>query len=174
MCDIMQMALMVEPHSFCEVMASPDTHLWLVTMQKELKSILDNATWILIPLPNGHCTVNTCWTFKIKHLTNSTIDCLKAHFIAKGYSQIYGINYNNTYTPIIHMEIMHKLLTYTMLHMPTSMMKSTSISLRALSMRSTLNSSAGSEPLWPKTGSSTMEQDHQSTSQVEWLQSHQW
>ncbi|ELR16165.1 polyprotein [Acanthamoeba castellanii str. Neff] len=85
-------------------MASPDTHLWLLAMQK-LKSIIDSATWILVPLPDSHHAISTCWTFKVKHLASGALDCPKAH-----------INYDKTYTLVIQMEVLRLLLTYTVLH----------------------------------------------------------
>jgi hypothetical protein len=108
---------MFEPHNFHKAMASPDTHLWLLAMQK-LKSIIDSATWILVPLPDSHHAISTCWTFKVKHLASGALDCPKAQFIAKGYSQIYSINYDKTYTLVIQMEVLCLLLNYTVLHLP--------------------------------------------------------
>jgi hypothetical protein len=97
-------------------MALPNAHLWLLAMQKEICSILNNTTWILVPLPTRHCAVDTQWTYKVKILMSGLLDCPKAHFVAKGYSQIYGINYNKTYTPIVCMEVLHLLLAYMVLH----------------------------------------------------------
>ncbi len=70
-------------------------------MQKERHSILENTTWRLVPLPHGRCAVDTRWIFKVKHLASGVLDCLKAHFIVKGYSQIYSIDYDETYAPIV-------------------------------------------------------------------------
>jgi hypothetical protein len=66
MCDITQLMSHVEPWNFHEAMVSPDAHLWLIAMQKEIHSILGNATWMLCLLPDGRNLIDLCWTFKVK------------------------------------------------------------------------------------------------------------
>ncbi len=78
-CDLARtLSTMVEPRSFKEAMASPNAHLWLEAMTKEIRLILANATWVLMPLPNGRQAVDTRWTFKVKLHASSDIDCPKA------------------------------------------------------------------------------------------------
>ncbi len=116
-CDSAQAtATMREPCNFREAMVSPDAHLWLLAMQKEIHSILDNATWILVPLPAGRRAVDTRWTYKVKILASGLLDCPKARFVAKGYSQIYGVDYDETYAPVVCMEVLRLLLAYAVLH----------------------------------------------------------
>jgi hypothetical protein len=52
----------------------------------------------------------------LKLLASGAVDCPKACFVAKGYSQVYGVDYDNTYAPVVCMEILCKLLAYAVLH----------------------------------------------------------
>jgi hypothetical protein len=85
-------------------------------MQKEICSILNNTTWILVPLPARCHTVDTQWMYKVKILMSGLLDCPKACFVAKGYLQIYGVDYNETYAPVVCMEVLHLLLAYMVPH----------------------------------------------------------
>jgi hypothetical protein len=53
-----------------------------------------------------------CWLYKIKYKANRSVDHYKAHWVAKGYSQQYSINYKETYTPIMHIKHLQLALTY--------------------------------------------------------------
>jgi hypothetical protein len=82
-------------------------------MAKEIKALIHNHIWQLKPLPPGRKTIRVQWLFKLKWHTNSIINHFKAQWVAKGYSQHPGVNFNKTFSPIIHMENLHLLLTLT-------------------------------------------------------------
>jgi transposase InsO family protein len=105
-----------EPRNHHKAMSTPEALQWLLAMQKELKSIADNATWNLVPMPKGHQAVDTRWIFKVKYHADGSIECYKAHFVAKGYSQIFGIDYNATYALVVCMEAMQYLLAFAVLN----------------------------------------------------------
>jgi hypothetical protein len=44
--------------------------------------------------------VGSKWIFKIKHAANGSVDKLKAHFVAKGFSQKEGIDFSETFAPM--------------------------------------------------------------------------
>jgi hypothetical protein len=67
-------------------------------MRKEFRALINNSTWELMPLPPGQSTVSTCWVLQIK--PDST---LKARFVTCSFSQLEGIDYNETYTPVLHL-----------------------------------------------------------------------
>ena len=57
----------------------------------------DIGTWDLVLLPVGRSPVDCYWVYTIKIGSDSRVDCLKAHLIAKGYIQIYGSYYYDTF-----------------------------------------------------------------------------
>lgn len=70
-------------------------------MQKEYDSLVQNNTWKLAPLQEGRKSIQCKWAYKVRYKPNSEIERFKAHLVAKGYSQVEGIGYSDTYAPVI-------------------------------------------------------------------------
>ena len=69
-------------------------------MIKEYQSIMKNDVWDVVPRPYGKSVVTSKWIYKIKHATNGSIEKYKARFVAQGFSQKEGIEYEETFAPI--------------------------------------------------------------------------
>jgi hypothetical protein len=67
-------------------------------MHQEYDSIMHNDVRELVPKPEGKLVVTSRWLFKIKCATNGSIEKHKACFVARGFSQIEGIDYDETFT----------------------------------------------------------------------------
>ncbi len=91
----------LKPTSFKEAMVSPNNIHWLLAMQEEMRSIHTNNTTELVPRPPGCHTVGARWLFKIKYKADGSINKYKAQWVAKGYSQQQGVDYDATYAPVI-------------------------------------------------------------------------
>jgi hypothetical protein len=98
------------PNSYREAMASPEAHLWLEAMTEEINAITRNGTFLLVRLPPGRTTIGARWLFKVKRKANGLINRLKARWVAKGYSQLLGIDFDETFSPIIRLENLRLLL----------------------------------------------------------------
>ncbi len=81
-------------------------------MKEELKAHHINHTFNLIPLPQGRTTISTHWLYKIKQRADGTVDHYKARWVAKGFTQRPGIDFNKTYTPIVRPESLHFLIAW--------------------------------------------------------------
>ena len=53
-------------------------------MASEIEALQQNCTWVLVDLPLKITPIGNKWVFKIKCLTNSSIERYKAHLVAKG------------------------------------------------------------------------------------------
>jgi hypothetical protein len=73
-------------------------------MEQELKSIEQNHTWELVPLPDGHRPIALKWVFKLKKDELGTVIKHKAWLVARGFVQQEGINYDNAFAPVARME----------------------------------------------------------------------
>ena len=96
------MALMTEliksePSSFEEV-AQHD--VWQEAMVEEYDSIMKNQVWKVLPRPQGKKVVASRWIYKVKHAADESLKKYKAGFVAKGFSQKEGIDYEETFAPV--------------------------------------------------------------------------
>jgi hypothetical protein len=73
-------------------------------METELSSMHKNNTWTIVTLPPGRTPIGYRWIYKIKLNLNGTVQRYKARLVAKDYHQSYGIDYNETYSPVVKLQ----------------------------------------------------------------------
>jgi len=81
---------------------SPDSQKWVSAMDDDIKSLQLNDTYTLTEPPTNKSVVGGKWVFDIKG--NPETPIYKARYVAKGYSQIQGIDYTETFSPTTRME----------------------------------------------------------------------
>jgi hypothetical protein len=74
--------------------------LWKDAMVEEYQSIIKNDVWEVVPRPEGKLVVTSKWLLKIMHAADGSIEKHKARFVARGFSQKKGIDYDETFTPV--------------------------------------------------------------------------
>ncbi|GJX93320.1 retrotransposon protein, putative, ty1-copia subclass [Tanacetum coccineum] len=60
-----------------------------------------NNTWVLVPRPTGVNVVGCKWIFKLKQHPDGSIDKYKARVVARGFTQQYGVDYEDTFSPVV-------------------------------------------------------------------------
>ena len=90
-----------EPPNFRSAMKSPDCKKWMEACQKEYDTLMDFNTWTLVEKPPGINVVGNRWVFRIKRDNVGQVDRIKARLVAQGFSQVPGIDFNETYSPTI-------------------------------------------------------------------------
>eukprot|EP00873_Tetraselmis_striata_P038508 jgi/Tetstr1/458772/TSEL_045156.t1 len=74
---------------------------WLEAMHQEYNSLPSRHTWELVVLPGGRKAVKSKWLYKTKHNADGTTARYKARMVAKGFSQVEGIDYTDTFAPTV-------------------------------------------------------------------------
>ena len=81
-------------------------------MIKEYQSIMKNDVWDFVPRPKGKSIVTSKSIYKIKHATNGSIEKYKAIFVARGFSQKEGIDYEETFAPVARYTSMRSVMKW--------------------------------------------------------------
>jgi hypothetical protein len=72
-------------------------------MNDEFRSIMTKDTWDLVPLPTRSKLVKCKWVYRPKYVTFDSVDRYKAWLVAKGFSQVKGVNYNEIFSLVTKM-----------------------------------------------------------------------
>jgi hypothetical protein len=74
---------------------------WCAAMNAEFDVLLKNGTWSLVPSLPSMNIVGSKWVFRIKRKANGEIERYKACLVAKGFHQQPGIDFAETYSPVV-------------------------------------------------------------------------
>ena len=91
----------VEPTKVEEVLKDES---WVKAMHDELLQFQRNDIWTLVPKPEGEHIIGTKWIFRNKTDKEDNVICNKACLVAQGYSQMEGVDYDETFAPVACME----------------------------------------------------------------------
>jgi hypothetical protein len=86
----------IEPSCHGEVTCQQN---WQDSMT-EYQSIMKNDVWDIVRRPKGKSVVTSKWIYKIKHAADGSVEKYKAIFVARGFSQVEGIDYEETFAPV--------------------------------------------------------------------------
>ena len=90
----------LELHSLAEAKCRLDWPLWEKAIEEELATLKAAGTWKLEEAPPGANIIGSMWVFKVKKDAAGNVTQYKARLVAQGFSQIGGVDYDDTYTPV--------------------------------------------------------------------------
>ena len=103
-------AEVLEPHMLAEAKHRPDWPLWEKVIEEELAMLKATGTWKLEEAPPGANIIGSKLVFKAKKDTAGNVICYKARLVAQGFSQIGGIDYDDTYAPVACLTSSHMII----------------------------------------------------------------
>ena len=105
-----------EPETMQDVLQSPDKSKWMEAMEKEMSSLHDNDVWDLVELPKDRKAVGSKWVFKQKTDAEGSVVRHKARLVAQGYSQKFGLDYDETFCPVVRFESIRTVIALAAQH----------------------------------------------------------
>ena len=106
------MSQVSEPVSLKEALQSKNAREWKQAADTEYHALVKNKIWDLVEPPTGCKPIGCRWLFKVKHMSTGEIEKFKGRLVAMGYSQRYGIDYVETFSPVVKFSSIRALLAY--------------------------------------------------------------
>ena len=98
------------PRTLSDALRTPEAEDWKEAAQAEFDALTRNETWVLTSLPKGRKSVGGKWVFRVKRNSDGSVDKYKARYVAKGFTQIEGLDYHDTFAPTSKPETIRLLL----------------------------------------------------------------
>ncbi|KAK8696819.1 hypothetical protein V6N13_001944 [Hibiscus sabdariffa] len=105
-----------EPKTYQEAVVSPDSEKWLEAMRSEMDSMSENQVWTLVEPHEGIKSIGCKWVFKNKTDMDGNVQTYKGRLVAKGFRQIHGVDYDETFSPVAIIKSIRILLAVAALH----------------------------------------------------------
>jgi Reverse transcriptase (RNA-dependent DNA polymerase)/gag-polypeptide of LTR copia-type/GAG-pre-integrase domain len=103
----------IEPTCYSQAIKDPN---WRQAMAREITALAQNATWDLVPPSQGAHVIGAKWVFKIKLRSDGSVERYKARLVAKGYNQQEGLDYMETFSPVVKPATIRIVLTIALSH----------------------------------------------------------
>uniref|UniRef100_A0A2N9GP84 Integrase catalytic domain-containing protein n=1 Tax=Fagus sylvatica TaxID=28930 RepID=A0A2N9GP84_FAGSY len=89
---------LTEPTTYSTASKHPQ---WCNAMDEEFQALQKQGTWALVPAPSTKNIVGCKWVYKLKYNSDGTISRYKARLVAKGFHQQYGVDFEETFSPVV-------------------------------------------------------------------------
>ncbi|KAL0416046.1 UNVERIFIED_CONTAM: hypothetical protein Slati_3436500 [Sesamum latifolium] len=96
-----------EPSTFEEAVIHDE---WRSSMKEDMRMIEKNKNWSLIPRPRNRHVIGVKWIFQTKLNPDNSVHKYKARLVIKGYSQLAGVDYGDTFASVARHESIRLLL----------------------------------------------------------------
>ena len=109
LCNIVQIN---EPDTITEALHSPEANEWRQAADSEYNSLMKMQTWSLQKLPANKKAIGCRWVFRVKYGSDGLPVRFKARLVAKGFNQQYGVDFDETFSPVIRLSSIRALIAF--------------------------------------------------------------
>lgn len=99
-----------DPKSLAQAQSRSDWPKWQEAMDAEIKTLEKAGTWTTVPRPANKNIVSSKWVFRVKRKADGSIEKYKARLVARGFTQRYGIDYFDTFSPVARLSSFRTIL----------------------------------------------------------------
>ena len=90
------------PLTYEEIFDRPDKNSWIEAINKELKNMEEKKVFEIVnEVPKEKNLISCKWVFSYKRNDKGNITKYKARLVARGFSQVYGVDYVDTFSPTL-------------------------------------------------------------------------
>ena len=100
-----------DPPTYKAAMSHPDAAQWQIACAEELETFKRMKLYETVDKPTDQKIVDSKWVFRLKRGPDGEIEKHKARVVAKGFTQVEGLNYDKTFAPVVKFTSIHILLT---------------------------------------------------------------
>lgn len=109
-CNAVICSTLQDPETVEEALSRPDAEKWEEAMKMEMDKLNQSDSWKLVMRPHNKNVIGSKWIFKIKKNEQGEVERYKARLVAQGHRQIPGLDYEETYSPVVRKETVRLLM----------------------------------------------------------------
>ena len=99
--------------TFAEALGHLD---WDTSINEEYQSLMESDTWDVVPLLKGRKLFRCKWVYITKYALDGSVERHKDQLVARGFSQVEGVDYNETFSPVAKMNSICLVLSLAVSH----------------------------------------------------------
>jgi len=91
-------------------MARSDAAEWDAACEDKIQNFQQMGVYDVVPWPKGRKVVGSKWVLRIKHGPDGQVQKYKARIVAQGFTQVEGLDYNQTFAPVVKLSTFRAIL----------------------------------------------------------------
>ena len=100
----------IEPRTYNEAMKRSDAAEWDVACKDKIRMFQQMGVYDVVPRPEGRKVIGSKWVFRIKRGPDGGIQKYKACIVAQGFTQVEGLDYDQTFAPVVKLSTFRTIL----------------------------------------------------------------